>query len=495
MTPLPRLRVTLAVLAATLMVGVVVPSADARVPRARPYHAGGRITLDTNLVSVSGVSAWAIDEYLKAATPLPRLGAAFVDAERKYGINARFLLAAAVHESRWGRSYIARAKHNLFGYNAYDRDPLRSASAYATFAANIDDTARFIRDSYLTPGGRWWGGQPTLRSMQQFWSSSHSWGVNVSRIATSIHLDSVANRRIMFAAPIVSGTLHPGERASVDLTWVGGAMPAGVEFVATWEAIALDSDALTIAPSGVATSDAGAIDATTPSIDPANPPPAAPGPNAADAKRATTFAARRVGTGTRRITLSVATPVSPGSYRLDLEMRDVGGRTLPAKERMSIPSVEVRVWGDRAVSYDLEPRPDGDGVVVRITNTGRTTIPAVPHIPPASRDLEAEVAHSIVTVTASSSDGADPAPLALITSQLVADLLPGATVSLDVTGIEAVTGSSTNWLAVNLIVLGDSTWLAPYSTAGAWFSDVGATGQSQRGDRTNRSQRPPSLPG
>ena len=465
-----------------LMVSVVVPSADARVPRARPYHAGRPITLDTNLLSKSGVSAWAIDEYLKAATPLPRLGAAFVDAEKKYGINARFLLAAAMHESRWGRSYIAQAKHNLFGYNAYDRDPLRFASAYATFAANIDDTARFIKDRYLTPGGRWWGGQPTLRSMQQFWSSSHSWGVNVSRIATSIHLDSIAGRKIVFAAPIVSGTPHPGERASVDLTWVGGAFPAGVEFVATWEPIALDSDAATIA----ASSDADAMDVTTPSIDPANPPPAVPKPNAADAKRATTVAARRVGSGTRRIALAVATPVAPGSYRLDLEMRDVGGRPLPAAERVAIPSVEVRVWGDRAVSYDVEPSPDGDGAIVQITNTGRTTIPAVlPHITSASRDLEAEVAHSFVTVTASSSNGADPAPLPLITSPLVADLPPGATVSLDVTGIEAVTGRSTNWLAVNLIVLGDSTWLAPYSPAGAWFSDADPARQGQRG-RSNQ---------
>ena len=482
MTSLPRLRVTLAVLVAMLMVSVVVPSVDARVPRAKPYHAGRPITLDTNLLSTSGVPAWAIDEYLKAATPLPRLGAAFVDAEKKYGINARFLLAAAMHESRWGRSYIAQAKHNLFGYNAYDRDPVRFASAYATFAANIDDTARFIKDRYLTPGGRWWGGQPTLRSMQQFWSSSHSWGVNVSRIATSIHLDSIAGRKIVFAAPIMSGTPHPGERASVDLTWVGGAVPPGVEFVATWEAIALDSDVSTIPASGAATNDAGAIDATAQSVDPVDPSPAAPGPNAADANRATTVAARRVGAGTRRIALTVATPVSPGSYRLDLEMRDVGGRPLRAAERVDIPSVEVRVWGDRAVSYDLEPSPDGDGVVVQITNTGRTTIPAaLPHISTASRDLEAEVAHSFVTVTASSSDVADPAPLPLITSPLVADLLPGATVSLDVTGIEAMTGRSTNWLAVNLIVLGDSTWLAPNSPAGAWFSDVGSARQGQRG--------------
>ena len=191
---------------------------------------------------------------------------------------------------------------------------------------------------------------------------------------------------------------------------------------------------------GVTTSDAGAVDATTP-VDRSREPAAGDaGPNAADAKRATTVAARRVGAGTRRIALAVAAPVAPGSYRLDLEMRDVGGRPLPAAERVDIPSVEVRVWGDRAVSYDLEPSPDGDGAVVRITNTGRTTIPAMPHLPSASRDLEAEVAHSFVTVTASSSDGADPAPLPLITSPLVADLLPGATVSLDVTGIEAVTG-------------------------------------------------------
>ena len=82
----------------------------------------------------------------------------------------------------------------------------RFATAFATYAAGIDATARFIKESYLTPGGRWWGGRPTLRSMQQFWSSSHSWGIGVSRIATSIHLHSLARRSIRFAAPAVP---HP----------------------------------------------------------------------------------------------------------------------------------------------------------------------------------------------------------------------------------------------------------------------------------------------
>ena len=481
MIPLRRFRITLAVLAAMLVVGLAVSSVDARVPRARPYHPGGPIKLDTNLLSVSGVSAWAIDEYLKATTRLPPLGAAFVEAEQKYGINARFLLAAALHESNWGRSHIARVKHNLFGYNAYDRDPLRFASAYATFAANIDDTARFIKDAYLTRGGRWWGGRPTLRSMQQFWSSSHRWGINVSRIATSIHLDTLTGRRISFAAPIVSGPLHPGDRASVHLGWVGGAIPRGVEFVATWEPIALDSDLMTTGTTNVVTSDSGPVEAT-PSIAPANLSPAAAGSDGAGTIRAPIVAARRVGTETRRIALVVAAPVAPGRYLLHVEMRDSDRRPLPAAERVHIPSVEVRVWGDRAVSYDLEPNHDGDGAVVRITNTGRTMIPAAsPHVTSASRDRDAEVARSYVTVTASATDPANPAPLLLITSPLVEDLLPGATVTLDVPGIEALTGRATNWLSVDLIVLAEASWLAPYSPAGAWFSDAPSGHQAQRG--------------
>src|ERR1700693_3509226 len=140
-----RPRLTLALLAAALLVSSVVTTVDARVSRATRYHAGGPITLDTNLLSVSGVSAWAIDEYLKATTSLPPLGAAFIAAEQEYAVTARSLLAPALHESGWGTSYISRAKHNLFGYNAYDRDPFRYATNFATYAANIDATAKFIK--------------------------------------------------------------------------------------------------------------------------------------------------------------------------------------------------------------------------------------------------------------------------------------------------------------------------------------------------------------
>ena len=78
------------------------------------------------------------------------------------------------------------------------------------------------------------------------------------------------------------------------------------------------------------------------------------------------------------------------------------------------------------------------------------------------------MARSFVTVTASATAPAKTAPRLLITAPLVADLLPGATVSIDVPGIEALTGRPTNWLSVNLIVLGESTWLGPYSPVGGW---------------------------
>ena len=440
MTSRLRPRVTLAVLTAALLVTFVAPTADARVPRATRYRVGGPITLDTNLLSKSGTSAWAIDEYLKATTSLPRLGAAFMAAEKKFGVNARFLLAAALHESGWGTGYISRAKHNLFGYNAFDRDPFRYANAYATYAANIRATAKFIKDFYLTPGGRWWGGQPTLRSMQQFWSSSHRWGVGVSRIATSIHLDSLAHRSITFATPVVRGPLRPGSKASVRLTWSGGAVPVGIEFVAVWRPIGLDA--------GIA---------------------AATGSHAV-----TGVAARRVRTGSRSITLSVAAPRTPGRYLLDVTMRDSGRRPLPAADRVAIPNVEVGVWGDRAVSYDLEPGADGTGAVLRITNTGREAVPAaLSSASPGSRDPEARTRRSVVTVTASASELADAAPVLLLEAPLLADLLPGASVSFDVPGIDAATGRTTSWLSVNLSVLGDAGWFGAKSPAGAWFSDTG----------------------
>jgi hypothetical protein len=503
MTALHRPRIVLAVIAAAFLMGTLTTPADARVPRAKHYHVGGRITLDTNLLSRSGVTAWAIDEYLEANTRLPPLGAAFIAAERKYKVNARFLLAAALHESAWGTSYISRAKRNLFGLNAYDRDPLRYASAHATYAANINATAKFIKAAYLTPGGRWWGGQPTLRSMQQFWSSSKRWGEGVSRIANSIHLGSLASRKITFATPVATGSLRGGEPTSVRLAWSGGAIPQGVTFVATWRPIELDSEVFAATMSSPVTSDPGAADAmadsaaraTTTSLSSATLP------GATVPRRSTpkAVAARRVRSKARSITLAVAAPREPGRYVLDVELRDAGRSQLPAGERVHVPGVEVRVVGDLAVSYDVEPSADGTGAVVRITNAGLATIPAVPSLGQSAAGHETEAARSLVTVTASAGDSGDPPPVRLIATPLAADLEPGASITIAVPDISKVTGRTTNWLSVSVSVAGNPATLAASSPNGAWFStdstaEAGATSTPTPEPTATPTPRPAPKP-
>jgi hypothetical protein len=450
------LQTLLTILAVALLMSLAVPAVDAHVPRARHYRVGHAITLDTNLLSTSGASAWAIDDYLASTTSLPPLGKAFIAAEARYGVNARFLLAAAMHESAWGTSHIARRKHNLFGYNAFDRDPSRYANAYATYAANIDATAKFIRDFYLTPGGRWWGGAPTLRSMQRFWSSSHRWGIGVSHIASSIHLHTFAGSAFKFTMPSLSGGLHGGDQASVQLTWAGGTIPAGVEFVARWVPVEFDADAVAAVASPAANAGTGAVDGVL-SASPTNPP--------------ITTAAARTRTMARSITLTVAAPSKAGRYQLEMDMRDTGGGLLPSAQRVRIPGVAVKVWGERAVSVDVEPTVDGTGAIVRITNTGRLAIPAVSSQGKGAVDTaEPALSLSVVTVTASASGSADADPITLLSVPLDVDLQPGSSRTFDVPAITSATGRTMNWLAVSLSVLGDPNVLTASLPYGAWMS-------------------------
>ena len=429
-------RVLAALLAAVMLVSGTVPTTTAGSPRQRPFH-GGRIGLDTDLLSRSGASAWAIDEYLRAHTPLPALGSAFIAAEEKYGVNARFLLAAAMHESGWGTSRISRVKHNLFGFNAYDRDPGRYASAFRGYAAGIDAVARFMKEAYLTPGGRWWSGRPTLRAMQRYWSSSGTWGERVSRIASSLRLATLGSRSIRFAAPVVGGGLHAGDRASVRLRWTGGAIPSSLQFQATWVPVTLDAEL--VAPAADTTPEA----------------------------RATTVKARRTASRANSITLAVETPRQPGLYRLQVTMLDVRGTPLPRRDRIAIPRADARIWADRAVAVVVSPGADGTGVTVRLTNAGRHAIPALPDwAGSAPSGDEVDLVRTTITVTATAVGTAHPSPVELLAAPLADDLLPGHSVSFDVPGIGAATARATNELVVDLRLAEDAPWLAAYLPVG-----------------------------
>jgi hypothetical protein len=435
-----RPHLLLALLATAVLVTAAAPDASAWSPHTRRYHPGRAITLDTDLTSRSGLSAWAIDEYLQERTPLPKLGRAFLNAERKYGVNARFLLAAAMHESGWGRSSISLHKRNLFGYNAYDRDPGRYATAFASYAHGIDGVARFMKEAYLTPGGRWWGGRPTLRSMQRFWSSSGQWGESVRRVASSIRLDTLRRRGIKSLHASVRGLVHAGATATVEVSWKSGSLPEAISFQATWTPGTLDGMRQSEASDGT----------TTPTA------------------RPVTVRAREARAREALATLVVAAPKAPGTYRLQITMLDAGRRPLPASDRPTVPAFDVRVWADRAVDYQVQSDAAGSGVVLRVTNTGRTTIPALPSggekVP---ADPEVLAMRTVVTLTATSTASGDSSPVLLVSAPLADDLPPGASLEFHAPDVAAATGHRASWLSAELRVLDDPTWLAGYPAATA----------------------------
>jgi beta-N-acetylglucosaminidase len=340
------------------------------------YHPNQPFTHDTDLLSQSGYAAWMIDELLLATTPLPRLGAAFTRAERDTGINARYLVAHAILETGWGTSWIAQVKHNLFGHHAYDRDPLRYATRFPTFAAGIAAVSKEIRASYLSPDGRWWRGFATLRGVNRFYASDVLWADKVAVLANAIDgmVVTLRERGLHFGWPRVA-ELAPGAAVAasssmvVEVPWTSRTLglPAAIRFAVRWTPVALAEGGPT-APAG------------------------SPAPTWTSVGRIT-----RAGHSVR---LSVATPKVPGSWRLEIEARDSDGWPLPVTDAPQIRPLALRVAAptEATISVGLDvtpqfaeaggastaafavtpvPQSQAGGLAVTIRNVGRTTIPAV----------------------------------------------------------------------------------------------------------------------
>ncbi|PQD96216.1 hypothetical protein CYL18_06360 [Pradoshia eiseniae] len=139
-----------------------------------------------------------IDGYVKRtgrASVLTNKGQAFINAGKKYGVNAAYLAAHAVHESGYGTSAISLAKNNLFGFGAYDLAPFVGAVRFATIEENINYIAREIKATYLTQGN-WKYKGPTLgytvknvngarvdllsTGMNFYYASDSGWGAKIA---------------------------------------------------------------------------------------------------------------------------------------------------------------------------------------------------------------------------------------------------------------------------------------------------------------------------
>jgi beta-N-acetylglucosaminidase/uncharacterized protein YraI len=148
-----------------------------------PYEA-----LDLRLPA--SIQASDIDNFIREnspASPLIGLGQTFLEAQAKYGVNAQYLASHAILESGWGLSSIARDKHNLFGYMAFDDDPYGHAAYFPSFKDAIFYQAYFVATQYLNAGGVWYGGSPTLDGMNVHYASDPYWAEKISGIMDRMH--------------------------------------------------------------------------------------------------------------------------------------------------------------------------------------------------------------------------------------------------------------------------------------------------------------------
>lgn len=82
----------------------------------------------------------------------------FVQSATMYNVDVLHIIAHAILESGWGRSWIARFKKNLFGVGAYDSSPAASAWTFKSYKLCIPAWTRWWNKNYLLPDGAFFNG-------------------------------------------------------------------------------------------------------------------------------------------------------------------------------------------------------------------------------------------------------------------------------------------------------------------------------------------------
>ena len=112
-------------------------------------------------------------------------GAVFKEAEKRYQVNALYLMAHSALESAWGRSQIAKDKNNFFGIAAYDTTPYDSAKSFDNVDKGILGAAKWIRENYIDEGRTHLGNKSS--GMNVLYASDPYWGEKIASIMMTIN--------------------------------------------------------------------------------------------------------------------------------------------------------------------------------------------------------------------------------------------------------------------------------------------------------------------
>ncbi len=165
-------------------------------------HQLGKIVWDSSNVSrISNMSTTQLIGILnahggKARNFIP-YAQAIITAERKYSVNAFFLIGVEAMESGWITSAISNNCNNLGGVKATASHPTNGcSSSFGYFNSKeefIDYHAEMFHRSYLTPGGKFYEGTSPYAVQKHYCPGSSSWPVTVIKIGNSLfaHASSV----------------------------------------------------------------------------------------------------------------------------------------------------------------------------------------------------------------------------------------------------------------------------------------------------------------
>ena len=112
-------------------------------------------------------------------------GEVFKEAEKRYQVNALYLMAHSALESAWGRSQIANDKNNFFGIAAYDTTPYDSAKSFNNVDKGILGAAKWIRENYIDEGRTHLGNKSS--GMNVLYASDPYWGEKIASIMMTIN--------------------------------------------------------------------------------------------------------------------------------------------------------------------------------------------------------------------------------------------------------------------------------------------------------------------
>ena len=165
-------------------------------------HQLGKIVWDSSNVSrISNLSTTQLIAILnthggKARNFIP-YAQAIITAERKYSVNAFFLIGIEAMESGWITSEVSRNCNNLGGVKATASHPTNGCSSsfgyFNSINEFIDYHAEMLHRSYLTPGGKFYEGTSPFDVQKHYCPGSSSWPVTVTKIGNSLfaHASSV----------------------------------------------------------------------------------------------------------------------------------------------------------------------------------------------------------------------------------------------------------------------------------------------------------------